>query len=128
MEITANRPWQGTTVGVLNIIGIVFSALMVLGLLLGGAAIATALEEAGMAILAGVGTTIIAIALIPIIILAIFITIGLFKGQKWSVIVSLVLTALSALGSVFTFNIFGIIIYGFVIYCLVACMKDPYYN
>ncbi len=128
MEINATRPWQGTTVGVLNIIGLAFSALTVLGLLVGGAAIASVLEEAGLAMLAGIGTTVIAIILIPFIILGVFLTIGLFKGQRWTVIVSLVLTALSALGSVFSFNIPGIVIYGFVIYCLIACMKDPYYN
>ena len=128
MEMTASRPWQGSVMGVLNAIGIVLGILGVIGLIFGGAFIASAMEEAGLSMLAGVGTTVVAIILIPFVILGVFITIGLFKGQKWAVIVALAFTALGTIGNLVSFNIIGLVFNAFFIYCYVICMKDAYYK
>lgn len=128
MEKSVSRPWQGTVVGVFNAIGIAFGILGVIALLLGGAFIASALEESGVPMLAGIGTTIIAAILIPLLVLYLFITIGLFKGQKWAVITALAFTALAIVGNISSQAYIGLVFNAFFIYCLIACLKEPFYN
>ncbi len=128
MEMSAQRPWQGTTMGVLNAIGIPFGFIAVLALIFGGTFIAAALEEAGLAMLAGAGTVVMAAVLIPFLILGIFITLGLFKGQKWAVIVALIFTILGTVGNLVSFSIIPLLINAFFIYCYIVCMKDAYYK
>jgi len=128
MEINVSRPWQGTLMGVLNAIGIALGFIAVLALLFGGTFIAAALQETGVSMLAGLGTTIIAVIILPILILGLFITLGLFKGQKWAVIIAMVFTALSIIGNITTFNIFALVLNAFFIYCYVMCLKAPFYN
>ncbi|WP_439183106.1 hypothetical protein [Carboxylicivirga taeanensis] len=128
MEMSVQRPWQGTVMGVLNAIGVVFGFMAVIALIFGGTFIAAALEDAGLAMLAGFSTTIIAVVLIPFLILYIFITLGFFKGQKWAVIVALVLTAIGTIGNVVSLSIIPLLINAFFIYCYIICMKDAYYK
>ncbi len=128
MEMSAQRPWQGTTMGVLNAIGIPFGFIAVLALIFGGTFIAAALEEAGLAMLAGAGTVVMAAVLIPFLILGIFITLGLFKGQKWAVIVALIFTILGTVSNLVSFSIVALIFNAFFIYCYIVCMKDAYYK
>lgn len=122
------RPWQGTTIGVLNIIGLATSAILALVLIVFSAALSAYIQETPLALLAGAGTVILGIVIIPFIILGIFITIGIFKGQKWAVIVSLIFTGLGLLGNLFSFNLIGLIINGFLLYCQIICLNDPFYN
>jgi len=128
MEMSVSRPWQGTTMGVLNAIGVAFGFIGVIALLFGGTFIAAALEDVGMSMIAGLGTTLIAVVMIPFLILGLFITIGLFKGQKWAVILSLAFTALGTIGNITTLNFVGLAFNVFFLYCLIACLKEPFYN
>ncbi|MBS2098194.1 hypothetical protein [Carboxylicivirga linearis] len=125
---TATRPWQGTVLGILNAIGVFFGLLAALGFFFAGAAIAPYLEQYGLAMLAGAGTAAIGGIILAFVILGLFITIGIFKGQKWTIILSLIFIGLSLLGNIFSFNIIGLIINGFMFYLAFICLKDAYYN
>ncbi len=127
-NLVISRPWQGTAVGVLNAIGIGFGFIGLILLFLGGSLIAGLMESSGMAVMAGLGTTVLAIILLPFLILGIFVTIGLFKGQMWAVIIALIFTGLGLIGNITTFNLVGLLFNAFFIYCFITCMKDPYYK
>jgi len=78
--------------------------------------------------IAGLGTTLIAVVMIPFLILGLFITIGLFKGQKWAVILSLIFTVIGTVGNITTLSYLGLAFNAFFIYCLIICLKEPFYN
>ena len=129
------RPWQGTLLGIVNIIGLVMAAFMVLLLMFGSSFLAGFVDEPDFAFIFGLGALFLMLLVIPFIILGVFVTIGIFKGQRWAVIVMLVFTAialLSALANIFTgteHHAWGsLIINGFVFYCEIAVLKDPYYK
>jgi len=133
------RPWQGTALGVVDIISAVFSFLggglflLAQGLMMGfmGAADEVTAEGAGaFAMFAGMGI-IAGVVLIALGVLSIFMARGSFKGQKWSVIVAMVLSALGILSSLATFGggmIFNLAINGFVLYLAYMCYKNPFYS
>jgi len=84
---------------------------------------------AGFALLSGLG---MAIGFIFMLfwILVFFITRGIFKGQKWAIIVALVFTALSLLSAVMNISqmYMSLIISAGMLYLEVVCLKDPYFN
>ena len=128
------RPWQGTVLGVLNIVALVFSGLIILvliiALLFGASFIAPYLDNIQMPVNLGV-TAIIAIVLafvIPFSILYIFVTIGIFKGAKWALIVHLILSILGITGNISSFHIFGLAVQILIIYCCIVCLGHPFYN
>ena len=137
----SKRPWQGTFLGVLDIIGLVLMGLMSIFLLIalvgGGAMISQMMESNAemaalpMASLFGTMGAIILVPVLAIFILGLFITIGIFKGQKWSIIVSIIFTVLGIL-SVFSnmgdINFSMLLINAFVLYLEIMCLKDPFYN
>jgi len=116
------RPWQGTALGVVAIIGAVFTGI---GFLLSlfaaemfsammsispevmtemegmegveAADVLTANTEIGTAIFGAMGIF-FAVIMLAILILHIFIARGAFKGQKWSPIVMIVFVVLGFLG------------------------------
>lgn len=135
------RPWQGTFLGVLNIIGLVLLGLMSIFLVIvlvgGGAAISQMMEQsAEMAAfpMASMFTTMGAILLVPLLaifVLGIFITMGIFKGQKWAIIVSLIFTALGLLSNFTNMDMIqwgSVALTAFVIYLEIACVKNPFYK
>jgi hypothetical protein len=130
------RPWQGTALGIMDIIGVVMSFLL---------AIAAFALQGFFPFLALLGNFMIifALMLIGFGILAIFMARGAFKGQKWSPILSIVfgvLGLLSVLNSLFTSPttlaasntgsviMMNIVITLFMLYCASICLKDPFYN
>ncbi len=128
METSISRPWQGTVMGVLNSIGIAVGVMLSLTLILGASFITALIEDSAFSMVAGLGTTMIGIVLLPFLILGLFVTLGIFKGQKWAVILALVFTILGTIGNIVSFNIIGLVFNAFFIYCLVICVKDAYYN
>lgn len=128
MEIINHRPWQGTTMAILNLIGIVIGFLVSLAFLFGASFLSAFMEDPAFSVIAGIGTSIVGIILLPFLILGIFVTLGLFKGQKWAVIVALIFTAFATIGNLTTFNLIGLLFNAFFLYCLIICMKDPYYG
>lgn len=130
------RPWQGTALGVCNIIGTVFLFLSGLvfvafqGMLTSFLATNSSQmggETGAIALLAGMGV-VLGVILLGLGVLYLFVTMGVFKGQKWAVIFSLIFAALGVLGSLTSFQIFGLVINGFVLYVAIMCYKDPFYG
>lgn len=121
------RPWQATLLGILHIIGLVGLAILTVGAFIGGSLLSTLF--AGFALLSGLG---MAIGFIFMLfwILVFFITRGIFKGQKWAIIVALVFTALSLLSAVMNISqmYMSLIISAGMLYLEVVCLKDPYFN
>lgn len=142
MEATAvKRPWQGTFLGVLNVIGLVLLGLLSIALIFiligSGTAITQMMEQsAEMAAfpMASMFTTMGAILLVPVLaifVLGLFITMGIFKGQKWAIIVSIIFTVLSLLSSfanMESIQWFGLALTAFVLYLEIMCVKNPFYN
>ncbi len=128
MENITQRPWQGTTVAVINAIGLGIGIIAFLLFLFAGSFITTMLEQTQYAMLAQASSMLIAFILLPFLILAFFITRGLFKGQIWTIIVSLIFTGLSLIGNLTTLNFISIVINGFMIYCLVICLNAEFYK
>ncbi len=133
------RPWQGTTLGVLYIIGLIILGLMITALIVaiagGGAMLSQMMQQsseiASFPIETFLGTmgTLLLIPIIGIFILIIFMTIGIFKGQNWAVIVAIIFTVLGLL-SCFTNNIhyFSLALNAFILYLEIMCVKHPFYT
>lgn len=140
---TGQRPWEGTALAIIDIIGVVgafiFAIIFLLfqGLFSGFAGMAAGQGEVAasgiMNLVSGFGLA-IGVFLIAIGILAIFMARGAFKGQKWSPIVSIVLCGLGVLnglvniGHMNTILAVYVLVDIFAIYCAVMCMKSPYFK
>ena len=142
------RPWEGTALGVVDIIATVFAFLGALGFLFLQSVITgflTSAQTTGDITVTGPATGIfsmfaslgivIGVILIGLGVLSIFLARGSFKGQKWTVIVNLIfgilglLSALSSLGGTMANQVYmNLAIDAFVIYCSVMCLKNAYYN
>lgn len=123
------RPWQGTMLGVLNILGMVMLGVTTIMIFIGGAIFSSMSGgEVPMGIMMGTMGTFIAIPLLLITILGIFVTIGIFKGKKWALITTMIFVAISLLNSFLQVNIISLIVNGLYIYAGYICFKDPYYS
>jgi len=60
--------------------------------------------------------------------LQIFVTRGIFKGQKWAVIISIVFIALDLSSLIRDFNLITLIIDGALMYLSIACLLHPFYG
>ena len=128
------RPWQGTVLGIFQIIqivgGIIASFVLSIGLIIGSAFIETFVEHIPFEL--AVGASVIAIIfrvfIIPFTVFGIFLAIGLFKGCIWTVIVSMIFAVLGIIGNIPSFNFFGLAFAGFSLYCCIECIKHPYYR
>jgi len=133
----ALRPWQGTTLGIWNIIGVVMTGLtivLILILFAGGLSLIDQIQGVdipGLQMITTLGAFIL-IPLVPIFLLIFFITKGIFKGKKWAIIVSLILTILAILQYIFNFelnsSIFWLAINGFLLWAEIVCLRHPFYN
>jgi len=148
---TPTRPWQGTVLGVFDIIGVVFAFLFAILFLfpqgmiatfLGGAASgvdvtgsaeATAAVGGLMGMLASLGI-VVGIVMIGIGILLIFMARGAFKGQKWSAIVSIIFAVLGLVSALANLNngigsvAFSLLLNLFTGYCAFMCIKSPFFG
>jgi hypothetical protein len=131
-----NRPWQGTTLAVLYVIGIVITAIVAIAMIFGisflGQIIDQAMAESGSS-LGSLGANVLMIiglvVMLPITILMIFVAMGIFKGKRWAIIVALVFTALSLLSTLGgSINWFSLAIALFMLYCEIMCLRDPFYK
>lgn len=131
------RPWQGTALGVWNIIGLVLFGLIIALILISFAGGLTLLEQIqgvdipGLKIVTLLGAFIL-VPLIPIFILVFFITKGVFKGKKWAIIVSIIFTVLAILQYISDFKLNTSIIWlavnGFMLWAEIVCIRHPFYN
>jgi len=123
-----SRPWQGTVLGVVYILSIALTVIMLPILLFGSTLGIMNGANNGLAMLLGGGMLIMSLLLIAIFILQIFVTIGIFKGQKWAVITSIVFTALSLSSLIQNFSLTTLIIDGALMYLSIACLLHPFYG
>ncbi len=132
------RPWQGTLLGVVNIVALVMAGIMIMFVMLGSSFISGMMDDPAFSSIFGAGALMILLLVVPFVILGVLVTIGIFKGQKWAVIVMLIFTAIalvSALsggfmnGGGYGYNGLGsIVINGFLLYCGIVALKDPFYK
>ncbi len=129
---TIKRPWQGTALGVLNIIGLVLLAATLIfvftivgSTIVGSTILDTAANKSNFigALLEYKFIILIPIALLYI--LGVLITIGIFNGQKWAIIVSL---AFSIIGAISEVEVISLLISALVIYLEIYCLKHPFYG
>jgi len=147
-----SRPWQATSLGVLDIIAAVFAFLgAVLFFVMrdfvtslfssgGGAELGLTGSEvdaaaAGADLFASLGMG-VAIILLAFGVLYIFMARGAFKGQKWSPIVSIIFGILgllmwimSVVGGGFEASmIVSLAVNAFVVYAGFVCVKNSYFQ
>ncbi len=127
-----SRPWQGTVLGILYIISIILLAILLPIMLLmaiGGSALGFMSNiNSSMAMLLGGSMLIMSLFLIGVFILQIFITRGIFKGQKWAVIISIIFAILDLASLIGNFHIIPFVIIGLFLYLSIACFLHPFYG
>ena len=150
------RPWQGTALGVIDIIGVVMTGFFFLISLFMAEMLSTmfsaqpqimegsvefegAIEglemapEVGGAMFAGLGLMLGGVFLVTTV-LGIFMAIGAFKGQKWSPILTIILVGLSIVTTLFgimdaTSGTFVALVFNaFVMYCAIMSVKSPFFS
>ncbi len=127
---TGKRPWQGTVLGILQILNFVgLIALFVLMIIFGYEGI----KGGEMGVIVGVGGIAGAIFFLPLLILFFFVVRGVFRGQRWTIVVAIILTAL-AFPSLFFYLKEGagsfivvLAFWGFILWMEIACLNHPYY-
>ena len=138
------RPWQGTALGILSILSIVVLGITILLLLMVSFGADSLLSQFGqmsganlsnyhfasLGIKWAVGATLLAI--IPFWIVQFFVTRGIFKGTRWTIIYSIVLTGLFILGQLNVVLLPPVLLaFGmncFMLYLEIVCVKHPYYK
>lgn len=127
----SSRPWQATILAWLSIAGALLALIIVL--------FVTKLTYEGfaageMGTMIGIFGAVGLLFLLPWFILTIVAAIGNFKGKKWSLILSLILTLLAILVAFLTLTIepagFLLMIFflGPVLWVEIICLKHPYYH
>jgi len=128
----ASRPWQGTVLGIIYTIHIVITIIMISGALWMVSQLPTGNTGDIISLKAALASTLIlgSISLFSIFkfILQIFVTRGIFKGQKWAVITSIVFTALSLSSLIQNFSLTTLIIDSALMYLSIACLLHPFYG
>jgi hypothetical protein len=129
------RPWQGTVLGVLNIISLVMAGMLFLFISFGSSFVAQFTQDPMVTAIMGFGVMVAVIFTIPFLVLAVFVTIGVFKGQKWTIIVMLIFSVIGILGTLsemFSGTVdvpyISLAINGFVLYCEIIALKSPFYK
>ncbi len=102
-QMSASRPWQGTVLGILYFIKALFIAIMLPEMTSNGF---------------GFG----------VLILQIFISRGLFKGEKWSTVISTIFAILGLAKLMTNFNAIYFIFIVFFIYLSITCLSHPFYK
>ena len=162
----ANRPWQGTTMGILAVVDTVgtftvaflllfakemmtgflggitgslnldFSNMPIFDYLDGSEKLVNTMTENVVGMLSGI-TTGLAIFCLVMGTLNLFIARGLFKGQRWAVILVTIFAGLALLGSVGQFmsgvqslesSIVSFGFLGFIFYLCVFCWGNKFYG
>ena len=120
-----DRHWGITILAILGYIGAVLSLIAGLLMIFGAGAIATSLATLvpSMTLLTSLGATffiIIGIVFIGLAVLDYFIARGLWKGQNWARILTIIFMAIGFISSIWPVNIVGIIISALIIWYLLA--------
>jgi hypothetical protein len=129
---TTSRPWQGTLLAILNIVSLIIIAIIIpfaILLTVAGGALGFAKDvNPSIGLILGGGGLLLTLGLILYFILGIFITRGLFKGKKWAVIIMLIFSGFSLMGTLFDFSLFSFIVLALFLYLEIACLIHPFYG
>ena len=129
---SSTRPWQGTVLAVLNIIGLIFTAMFIpfAILIIVGGGMLSFMEDVNpiIGLLFGGGGLVFLFILLFFFILGVFVIRGLFKGRRWTIIVSLIFSILSLVGVVFDFSFFSLIVTSLFLYLEITCLMHPFYG
>lgn len=128
-------PWQGTVLGIIGVVQILFSILFLFialfGIAIGGLFSSFAIPDLGAMIPSlAIGVVILLLLFIglPLFILKVVVTIGIFKGKRWAVVVTIVFAALGFMANIGDFN-FGWLIFSAIEMGLaIVCLREPFYN
>lgn len=128
-------PWQGTMLGIIQVITILFSILLffmaILGITFAGLFGSLMIPNMGSIIPSlaiGVIALIFVLIVLPLFILKVFITIGIFSGKRWTLIAIIILAILGIMSNLSTFNFFFLFISGIELTLAIICLNDPFYN
>jgi len=127
----SSRPWQATMLSWLSIAGALLALIIVL--------FVTKLTYEGfaageMGIMIGIFGAVGLLFLLPWLILSIVAAIWNFKGKKWSLILSFILTIIAIPVAFFTLTIgpasFLLVIFflGPILWLEIICLRHPYYH
>ena len=133
-KAVGGRPWQATFLGVLSIIGAVFAFLVMLFMAFLTFGVGAGVAQIGVPELTGVFNMLSGFVFVGVIIfaglgvLAIFMARGMFKGQKWAPIVSIVFSVMALVGVLSNFDPVILVIDAFILYLAIMCVKHPFFN
>ncbi len=118
----SQRPIGVTILAVLAYIGAAFSLLGGIAMLFGSALIGPFLAKmpdySAMASWGGIAFILFGLFLIACAVLNFFVGKGLWKGKNWARILVLIFSSLSALSSLMSFDLVGLVISGLIIWYL----------
>ena len=125
------RPWHGSLLGWLSVVGVV----MALSVTVFISILSYAGFDAGeMGIMIGIFASIGLFFLTPWLIFKVLLTVGIFRGKKWAVLISLIFTIVGLIPGFFSLGL-GLIAFlgsiGFLslmLWAEIKCLKHPYYN
>ncbi|MBU1445698.1 hypothetical protein KKD70_00340 [Patescibacteria group bacterium] len=134
----ASRPWQGTLIGVVNVIGLVIMGIAMvffIWVFFGGTALISSFASSAqmtpfLNLLSAIGGLIL-IPFAVFFVLGVLITRGIFKGKRWAIIFSLVLTILAIASLLFgssEMSFPALAMNALMLYAEVICLKHPFYN
>ncbi|MEA1897823.1 MAG: hypothetical protein U9N53_09195 [Bacteroidota bacterium] len=125
------RPFVGTLLGWFSIGGLVLALSLTVFISI----LSYAGFEAGeMGAMIGIFAVVGLFFLIPWLVLKLVLTIGIFKGRKWTVLISLVFTIIGfipgffMLGTGISFFLLSIGFLTMMLWAEIKCLKHPYYN
>jgi len=124
---TSGRPWQGTILGVISSVGVITLVFILGFLLFAREIISPYLVKTPFALLLGAGTFVSFMILMFGIILSLSITVGIFNGKTWAIILSILFTGMSMIEALFAVSAIAIIAYGFLLYLEIVCVRNSFY-
>ena len=125
------RPFAGTLLGWFSIAGFV---LAVLAVILTFFLSFEGFKAGEMGAMIGIFGSVGLLFLIPWMIFKLVLAIGIFKGRKWAVVISLVFTIIGFIPGFFMLGtgigpfLFSIGFLTMVLWAEIRCLKHPYYN
>nr|MBD3621801.1 hypothetical protein [Sunxiuqinia sp.] len=128
-------PWQGTVLGIIGVAQILFSILFLFialfGIAVGGLFTSFAIPDLGAMIPSlAIGVIVLLMLFIglPLFILKVVVTIGIFRGKRWAVIITIVFAALGFIANMGNFNFIWLIFSAVELGLAIVCLSDPFYN
>jgi len=127
------RGRTGTVLGIIDILGLVFTGLLTLIFLLpllGMGSMMEWLMPAEALPIIGMVWFLGSFVLLPLIlafVLGFFVTRGVFKWQRWAIVLSMIFTILALIGGLVQFAVISIVFHLILLVLEISCLKDPYY-